>query len=201
MFEMHDSGLAPITDPSRVLLSRRREGAPGSAVTASLQGLQPLLVEVQALVHTTNFPSPRRMAVGCDANRLVLLVAVLERFAGVSFADKDIFINVVGGLTLREPAADLAITASLLSALLDRPVPPNAVFFGEVGLLGEVRPVSRIESRLREAAHLGYDTAIASVPERSIQDSGLEVRQISDLQQLFSLFSEDPSTRAAAPGP
>lgn len=189
MFEMHDSGLAPISDPSRVLVSRRRVGAPGSAVTSSLQGLRPLLVEVQALVHTTNFPSPRRMAVGCDANRLVLLVAVLERFAGVSFADKDIFINAIGGLTLREPAADLAICAALLSALLDRPLPADAVFFGEVGLLGEVRPVSRIEARLREAAHLGYDKAMAAVPQRTVHDSGLEVRQIRDLEELLAVVS------------
>lgn len=189
MFEMHDAGLAPITDPSRVLLSRRREGAPGSAVTASLQGLRPLLVEVQALVHATTFPAPRRMAVGCDANRLVLLVAVLERFAGVSFADKDIFVNVVGGLTLREPAADLAITAALLSALMDRPLPPNAIFFGEVGLLGEVRPVSRVEARLSEAANLGYDTAWAPVLERSVRKTELEIHEIGTLEGLISVIA------------
>jgi len=192
MFEMHDAGLEPITDPSRVLVSRRREGAPGSAVTSSLQGLRPLLVEVQALVHTTAFPSPRRMAVGCDANRLVLLVAVLERFAGVSFADKDIFVNVVGGLTLREPAADLAICAALLSALLDRPLPSDAIFFGEVGLLGEVRPVSRVASRLSEAAHLGYDVAWAPTPPKAVDQTGLQVRHISSLQELTSVVSGKP---------
>ena len=193
MFEMHDAGLAPITDPSRVLVSRRRQGAPGSAVTSSLQGLRPLLVEVQALVHTTTFPSPRRMAVGCDANRLVLLVAVLERFTGVSFAEKDIFVNVVGGLTLREPAADLAICAALLSALLDRPLPTNAICFGEVGLLGEVRPVSRMEARLSEAAHLGYDTALTPAIERSVKKAGLEVRQIASLEELLSVASGSPA--------
>ena len=129
---------------------------------------------------------------GCDANRLALLVAVMERFGGVSFADKDIFINVVGGMTLREPAADLAISAALISALLDRPLPSDAVFFGEVGLLGEVRPVSRVEARLSEAAHLGYERAVAPVSERSAKSAGPEIRQIRNLQELFSLLSNPP---------
>ena len=189
MFEMRETGLSPITDPSRILLSRRRKGTPGSAVTPTVQGSRPLLVEVQALVHTTKFPSPRRMAVGCDPNRLVLLVAVLERFANVSFAERDIFVNAVGGLNLREPAADLAITAALLSALVERPLPQDMVFFGEVGLLGEVRPVSRIDARLREAAHLGYRTAMTSLPETSISAVDLQIHQIDDLEDLMKLTS------------
>lgn len=189
MFEMHDNGLIPIVDPSRVLVSRGREGTPGSAVTSTLQGLRPLLVEVQALVHTTNFPSPRRMAVGCDANRLVLLVAVLERFGGVSFADKDIFINAVGGLALREPAVDLAIGAALLSALLDRPLPSRTVFFGEIGLLGEVRSVSRVEARLAEAAHLGYESAWMALPERAIRQTDLQIQAVGNLADLMVLTS------------
>lgn len=189
MFEMHDSGLAAITDPSRVLVSRRREDAPGSAVTSSLQGLRPLLVEVQALVHNTNFPAPRRMAVGCDANRLVLLVAVLERFGGLSFAERDIFVNAVGGLTLREPAADLAISAALASALLDRPLPRGAVFFGEVGLLGEVRPVSRVEARLREAVNLGYRQAVLPVSDRSTEIAEIEIREVATLPELMQMVA------------
>ena len=189
MFEMHDTGLAAITDPSRVLVSRRREDAPGSAVTSSLQGLRPLLVEVQALVHTTNFPAPRRMAVGCDTNRLVLLVAVLERFGGLSYTDRDIFVNAVGGLTLREPAADLAISAALVSALLDRPLPGGAVFFGEVGLLGEVRPVSRIDARLREAVNLGYRQAIMPASERPTGAVDIEVREVANLPDLLQMIA------------
>ncbi len=192
MFEMHDTGLTPVSDPSRVLLSRRRPESPGSAVTASLQGLRPVLVEVQALVHTTSFPSPRRMAVGCDANRLALLVAVLERFAGLSFADKDLFVNVVGGLTVREPAADLAIAAALISALSDRSLPRRAVFFGEIGLLGEIRPVSRVEARLREAEHLGYDRAIAAGPELSVPGSDLAIEVVRDVRELLTVLAGTP---------
>lgn len=188
MFEMHDAGLRPIADPSRVLLSRRRGGAPGSAVTASLQGLHPLLIEVQALVHRTGFPAPRRMVLGCDLNRVVLLVAVLERFSELSFAERDVFVNVVGGLTLREPASDLAIAAALVSALVDRPLPAETVIFGEVGLLGEVRPVSRTEARLREAANLGYRTAIVPAGERRETGLDLEIRELVDLASLLPMI-------------
>lgn len=194
MFEMHDTGLVPVTDPSRVLVSQRRAEAAGSAVTASLQGLRPLLVEVQALVHTTNFPAPRRMAVGCDANRLVLLVAVLERFGDVSFADKDIFVNAVGGLALREPAADLAICVALLSALMDQPLPPNSVFFGEVGLLGEVRPVSRVDARLAEASHLGYETAWAPADSGTARAKAIAVRPIADVTELVARIRNSPDS-------
>jgi len=159
MFEMRESGLEPVADPSGVLLARRRGGAPGSAVLPALSGSRPLLVEAQALVVPTAFPSPRRMSVGLDPNRVVLLVAVLERFARVGLADRDVFLNVVGGLALREPAADLAVAAALVSAARGTVLPARAVYFGEVGLLGEVRPVGQTEARLREAAAHGFDTA------------------------------------------
>jgi len=188
MFEMTDSGLRPVEDPSRILLSRRRHDAPGSAVTSSLQGLRPLLVEVQALVHHTNFPAPRRMSLGCDPNRVVLLVAVLERFGGLSYGERDIFVNVVGGLSLREPAADLAICAALASAQKDRPLPDHTVFVGEVGLLGEVRPVSRLEVRLREAAHLGYNRALIPKLEHGIGEVGLELQELETLEDLLAIL-------------
>lgn len=159
MFEMRESGLEPVADPSGVLLARRRGGAPGSAVLPALSGSRPLLVEAQALVVPTAFPSPRRMSVGLEPNRVILLVAVLERFARVGLADRDVFLNVVGGLALREPAADLAVAAALISAARGAVLPPRAVYFGEVGLLGEVRPVGQTEARLREAAAHGFDTA------------------------------------------
>lgn len=159
IFAMHDSGLEPVADPSRALLARRRQGAPGSVVAVTLSGSRPLLVEIQALVSPTNFPSPRRMAVGLDGNRVTLLVAVLDRFGGVRLADRDLFLNVVGGLALREPAIDLAVTAAVLSAERGVPLPPDVVFIGEVGLLGEVRPVTQLAVRLREAAHLGFRRA------------------------------------------
>ncbi len=156
LYAMHDDGLEEVSDPSRVLLARRRGGRPGSVVSATLHGSRPLLVEVQALVHPTSFPSPRRMSVGLDGNRVTLLVAVLERFVGLGLADRDLFLNVVGGLAVREPAADLAVAAAILSAFGDRALPDDAALFGEVGLLGEVRPVARSQARLREIAALGF---------------------------------------------
>ena len=184
LFEMHDSGLEPLVDPSRVLLARRREGAPGSAVVPSIQGSRPLLVEVQALVNPTGFPSPRRMSVGLDGNRVVLLVAVLERFAGLPLADRDVFLNVVGGLALREPAADLGVAAALLSACRGVPLPKDAVFFGEVGLLGEVRPVAQVEARLREAAGLGFKRAFLPRTADLPRTAGLATLPIEDVGEL-----------------
>lgn len=157
MFEMREAGLEPVDDPSGVLLARRRGGAPGSAVLPALSGSRPLLVEAQALVVPTAFPSPRRMSVGLDPNRVILLVAVLERFARLPLADRDVFLNVVGGLALREPAADLAVAAALISAARGVVLPQRAVYLGEVGLLGEVRPVGQTEARLREAAAHGFE--------------------------------------------
>jgi DNA repair protein RadA/Sms len=159
MFEMRESGLEPIPDPSKVLLARRRTDAPGSAILPTVTGSRPLLVEVQALVSPTSFPSPRRMAVGLDANRVVLLVAVLERFARLGLSDRDVFLNVVGGLQPKEPAADLAVAAALVSATRGKTLPGDAVFFGEVGLLGEIRPVAGADARLREAAQHGFRRA------------------------------------------
>ena len=185
LFEMHDAGLVPLADASRVLLARRRQGAPGSAVAGCLQGARPLLVEVQALVVPTSFPAPRRMAVGLDTNRTVLLVAVLERFADLGLADRDVFLNVVGGLSLREPATDLAVAAALASAVRAQPLPADAIFFGEVGLLGEVRPVSQVDARLREAAALSFRRAFlpkGSAPAKA--PSGVKVIEIEDVGEL-----------------
>ncbi|MEM8933206.1 MAG: DNA repair protein RadA [Acidobacteriota bacterium] len=184
LFEMRDTGLTEVPDPSRVLLSLRREHRPGSAVLASLHGSRPLLVEVQALVHPTSFPSPRRMAVGLDGSRVTLLVAVLGRFGGLSLAERDLFLNVVGGLNVKEPAADLAILAAVFSAERELPLPEATVFFGEVGLLGEVRPVARSEARLKEAAQLGFRRAVVPKLDRVQAPDGLEIVEIEDLDDL-----------------
>ncbi len=184
MFEMRESGLEPVSDPSRALLARRRRDAPGSAVLPTLSGSRPLLVETQALVNPTNFPSPRRMSVGLDSNRTILLVAVLERFARLGLADRDVFLNVVGGLALREPAADLAVAAALVSAYRGVPLPPDAVYFGEIGLLGEVRPVGQAEARLREAAAHGFRRVVMPRTEGLAPRDGLARTEVATVEEL-----------------
>ncbi|HHQ47615.1 MAG TPA: DNA repair protein RadA, partial [Acidobacteria bacterium] len=164
LFSMTGTGLEHVRNPSAWLLEDRQSGAPGSAVAVALEGTVPLLVEVQALVSPSALGTPRRVAHGLDGSRLALLLAVLERRTGLSFGDRDVYVNVVGGLSLREPGLDLAVAAAALSSLIDRPLPSEAVVFGEIGLLGEVRAVSRAAERLREAAALGFTSAL--LPER-----------------------------------
>ncbi|HVQ44663.1 MAG TPA: DNA repair protein RadA [Candidatus Saccharimonadia bacterium] len=159
IFEMGEHGLVPVPNPSEALLAERRP-ASGSVVLATLEGSRPLLVEVQALVSPTPFGYPKRTAVGFDLNRLNLLVAVLGRRAGLNLSSSDIYVNVVGGLRVTEPAADLAIILSVASALQDTQVPQGLVAFGEVGLSGEVRSVAQSAVRVAEAARLGYKFAI-----------------------------------------
>jgi DNA repair protein RadA/Sms len=184
MFEMRERGLEPVPDPSKVLLARRRRGAPGSAVLPTLSGSRPLLVETQALVSPTSFPSPRRMSVGLDANRVVLLVAVLERFARLGLADRDVFLNVVGGLALKEPAADLAVAAALISASRGVALDPEAVWFGEVGLLGEIRPVGGADARLREAAAHGFRRAFLPRTEGLQPRADLVLVEVATIEEL-----------------
>jgi DNA repair protein RadA/Sms len=156
LYSMTDRGMIPVRNPSAWLLEDRRPGAAGSAVAVALEGTAPLLVEVQALVAPSTLGTPRRVALGFDGSRLSLLLAVLERRAGVSFADRDVFVNLAGGLMLREPGLDLGVAAALLSSAGDRPLPDDLALFGEIGLLGEVRAVSRAAARVREAAALGF---------------------------------------------
>jgi DNA repair protein RadA/Sms len=159
IFEMAEAGLIPVKNPSAALLAERLVGA-GSVVLATLEGTRPLLVEIQALVTPTSFGYPKRTSVGFDLNRLNLLVAVLSKRAGINLSSSDIYVNVVGGLRVSEPAADLAIILSIASAFSDTPVPAGLVAFGEVGLSGEVRSVSQVSKRLSEAKKLGLDFAI-----------------------------------------
>jgi len=156
LYSMTGRGLEAVKNASAWLLEDRRSGAPGSAVAVALEGTVPLLVEVQALAAPSALGTPRRVAHGFDSSRLALLLAVLERHAGVALGDRDIFVNLVGGLSLREPALDLAVAAALLSSAADRPLASELAIFGEIGLLGEVRAVSRAAERVREAAALGF---------------------------------------------
>lgn len=162
VFEMSDAGLVGVKNASAMFLSERPEGAPGSAVAPCVEGTRTLLLEIQALVSPSAFPSPQRTASGVERTRIQILSALIERRLGLPLLSHDIFVNVTGGFDVSEPAADLAVVAALLSAFREKPIPRGAVFFGEVGLAGEVRGVSRPEARISEARELGFDCAFVS---------------------------------------
>lgn len=156
VFEMKEEGLAEVHNPSEIFLAERSEETAGSVVLPSMEGSRPILVEVQALVSSTSFGTPRRTAIGADQQRLALLTAVLEKKAGLGLGQHDIFLNIAGGLRIDEPALDLGVVIAIASSLLERPVPPTIAVCGEVGLGGEVRAVSHVEQRIKEAARLGF---------------------------------------------
>jgi DNA repair protein RadA/Sms len=185
VFEMAEQGLAEVADPGRAFLSATDEHAPGSVAGAALEGTRPLLVEVQALVAPGGYGSPRRTASGIDANRLALLVAVLGRRAGIGLGSHDVYANLAGGLDLTDPGLDLPLAIALASSLRDKHVPRDLIAIGEVGLLGELRPVPGLERRLREAARLGFATAIVPRTGRSQPPTvkGLEVVAVSNLRE------------------
>ena len=157
VFEMKEAGLVEVRNPSELFLAERPEGAAGSVVVPALEGSRPILIELQALVSGASFGTPRRTTMGIDPNRVALLVAVLEKKVGLSLLSQDVFLNVAGGVRLDEPATDLGVVAALASSHLNRSLPARTILFGEVGLAGEVRAVSRPELRVREAARLGFD--------------------------------------------
>jgi len=156
VFEMTGTGLKAVPNPSKLFLSERATGSPGSAVLCCVEGSRPILVEVQALVSTSTYGNARRMAVGIDQSRLSLLLAVLEKRAGLSLAGDDVYVNIAGGMTIEEPAADLSVVAAVASSVRNRSVPPATAMFGEVGLSGEVRGIPQAPLRIREAAQLGF---------------------------------------------
>ena len=160
LFEMTGQGLLPVPNPSRLFLSERATSVPGSAVLCSIEGSRPILLEVQALVSSGNYGSVRRMASGIDQGRLSLLLAVLEKRAGLSVAADDVFVNIAGGLTVSEPAADLGVLAAVASSMRNRPIRPGTAMFGEVGLAGEVRGTPQAALRMKEAAQLGFTRCV-----------------------------------------
>jgi DNA repair protein RadA/Sms len=183
IFEMHDDGLEEVANPSAALISQRSQ-SPGSAILAAVEGTRPLLLEVQALVSPTHFPSPRRMAMGIDANRISLLLAVLERRNAGSFVQHDIYVNVAGGLAIDEPALDLGVVAAVLSSQRNLPIRHDLALFGEVGLLGEIRSVSQPDLRAREAAALGFTKLIipqSNATEIRADIDVIPVRRIEDV--------------------
>ena len=166
VFEMTDAGLTEVTNPSAWFLSERPQKATGSVVVACLEGTRPILIELQALVSPTTFAIPRRMANGVEGNRIALLIAVMEKRMGLNLAGQDVYVNVVGGLQIEEPALDLGIVSAVTSSFRNRPISPTTVVFGEVGLGGEIRAVGQAETRLKEAAKMGFQRCL--LPERNI---------------------------------
>jgi DNA repair protein RadA/Sms len=194
VFRMTERGLAAVGNPSALFLGDRGVRPAGSAVTALMEGTRPLLVEVQALAAKAGFGTPQRVSTGFDPRRLALLIAVLDKRAGLGFSQTDVFVNVVGGLRLTEPAGDLAIAAALASSVYDRPLPSGAVFVGEIGLGGEIRGVNRLDRRLAEAEQLGFTTAyVADRSATSGRTRGtLRTHAAADIAALFRhLFRGD----------
>ncbi len=183
VFAMTGAGLEPVADPAAAFLAGRATGVSGSAVTALMEGTRPLLVEIQALAARSGYGTPQRVATGLDHRRLAVLLAVLERRGGLPFDALDVFVNVTGGVRLVEPSTDLAIIAALVSSVHDRPLPPDAVFLGEVGLGGEIRPVAGVERRLGEAARQGFRRVFVSARSR-LSLAGLEVIGVDGIGDL-----------------
>jgi DNA repair protein RadA/Sms len=169
VFEMHEAGMTQVMNPSEAFLAERLPNAPGSSIAVTMEGTRPLLVEVQALCSTSAFGLPRRTANGVDVNRLLLIVAVLSKRMGLKLGDQDVFANVIGGLHVSEPAADLAVAASIASSMRERPVGADLVLIGEIGLSGELRAVGQMEGRLREAAKLGFRRCILPKTYRKLK--------------------------------
>ena len=188
VFEMEHEGLVEVPNPSALFLSQRQENASGSAVLAALEGTRPVLVEVQALVASSSLSAPRRAVIGWDPQRLAMIAAVLERTCGISLAGQDIFLNIAGGIRISEPAADLAVAAALISAHKNIPLPAQSVFFGEVGLSGEVRQVAQSDLRLREAAKLGFTNALVPCIRKKSSGSrapkGITLNEITNLKAI-----------------
>jgi DNA repair protein RadA/Sms len=201
VFRMTAVGLEPVLNPSEMFLQDRAGGVSGTAVAAVIEGTRPLLVEVQALCSRASYGAPQRVATGFDRQRLALLLAVMEKRAGIDFGALDVFVNVVGGVRISETASDAALLAALASSVYDREVPPAAVFLGEVGLGGELRPIGQLERRLAEAARMGFSTAFlpgrrgALVPE----NRGIELVTVATVSDLVRRLWDTPAPTAGSP--
>ncbi|HSQ73968.1 MAG TPA: DNA repair protein RadA [Bacteroidota bacterium] len=190
IFEMHDTGLREVANPSAVFLAERRTDAPGSAVVAGMEGTRPLLVEVQALVAPTSYGVPQRTATGFDGKRLQMLLAVLERRAGLRLGQYDVFVNVAGGVRIDEPAADLGMAVAIASSLRDVPVRADAAVIGEVGLGGEIRSIHQMDKRLAEARKLGFQRVV--LPRNNVQSArvpaGLAIVEVESVQEALAVL-------------
>ena len=191
VFAMTEKGLKGVSNPSAIFLSQHGQQVSGSCVLVTQEGTRPLLVEIQALVDSAHSPSPRRLSVGLEQNRLAMLLAVLHRHAGVVCFDQDVFVNAVGGVKIAEPAADLAVLLAIVSSLTNRPLPRELVVFGEVGLAGEIRPAPRGQERLKESAKLGFSVALvpkANAPKHDIP--GMRVIAVERIEEALERLRE-----------
>ena len=190
IFEMHDTGLREVENPSAVFLAERRSDASGSAVVAAMEGTRPLLVEVQALVAPTSYGVPQRTATGFDSKRLQMILAVLEKRAGLRLGQYDVFVNVAGGVRIDEPAADLGMAVAIASSLRDTPVRADAAIIGEIGLGGEIRSIHQMEKRLAEARKLGFTCCV--VPCRNVQNArvapGIKLIEVDTITAALSVL-------------
>ena len=200
VFEMTDRGLSEVENPSALFLAGRQGQVPGSAVFAGMEGTRPVLVEIQALVASSPLATPRRAVVGWDSGRLAMVLAVLESRCGLSFSGGEVYLNVAGGLRIGEPAADLAVAAALTSSLTGVPLPADMVVFGEISLSGEVRSVGQADARMKEAAKLGFTSALMPTRRGKNKKSkgSLELREVSELQDMVSYFERGGDSAAKA---
>jgi len=196
VFEMTGEGLMEVKNPSALFLADRQGDVSGAVVFAGVEGSRPVLVEMQALVAPSPMGTPRRAVVGWDSGRLSMILAVLEARAGVSFSGKEVYLNVAGGLRIAEPAADLAAAAALMSAETGKALPRDMVVFGEIGLSGEVRAVSQMDARLKEAGKLGFTRALAPRNRGKTTASDVKSTEISEIVELLGLFEEDSQGKA-----
>ncbi len=189
---MQDQGLVEVDNPSALFLAERQGNVSGSCVFAGIEGSRPVLVEIQALVSSTGYSSPKRAVVGWDSNRLAMVLAVLEARGGYNLSSQDVYLNIAGGLKISEPAADLAVAMAVISSLTNKPLPADAVIFGEIGLSGEIRAVSQPNSRLKEAKKLGFNSAI--IPATYNKDKkpltkDMTAHEIGNVHRLVNWFN------------
>ncbi len=194
VFEMSDKGLLEVTNPSEMLLAGRPRGISGNCAVCTMEGTRPLIAEIQALVTPTAFPAPRRTTNGIDYNRMCLIIAVLEKRLGLKFYQNDVYLNVIGGLRVDEPASDVSVALSLISSVTDRIVPDDLIAVGELGLAGEVRAVSNLEQRIKEAARLGFTKAIVpyrNLEKRKLECEGIELIPIRGIFEALKLLKSE----------